>query len=292
MPRETSDDIVSILQRENDRLPAKSRLLAKYVLEHPGKAVFLKVRGLAEACQVSQSTVMRFVNNLGYRSYSDFIQALRDHLDSELTLPDRVDLIRTSGRGGQAFYRMISEERDNLKHLYETVDLKAVSQAVEMLSSAPRVLVTGSRLSYAVAFFLNWSLMKLRPEVQLISGSDNTSLDHLATAAPGTLLVMVATSRYPNDLLRLAKQAKREGLTVVLIADGASCPIAQFADLTLLAPSRHLPLLGSLSSLNCLASFLALEMINRGDMGIQKQQQKLERLFREQDLLFNLERSR
>jgi hypothetical protein len=52
----------------------------------PSQAVFLKTRELAASCGVSEATVVRFVAQLGYGGYSDFIQELREVVDTELTL--------------------------------------------------------------------------------------------------------------------------------------------------------------------------------------------------------------
>ncbi len=283
-------DLIKRLSARRDDLPPKSRILADYVLKNPGRAVFMRVRGLAKECGVSESTVMRFVAQMGYESYLDFIQALRDYLDVELSILDRVELTDNSGGDRERLRRIVFEEIDNLRRLYETMDMDAVRKVVEHLDQAPEVYVVGSRLSYSMAFFLGWSLMKLRPAVRILEGSNNTTFDWLTTGPEDSLLVAVATSRYPNDLLRLVKYARLHHRTVVAISDGARCPLFDFAHVSLAAPSAHLTVMGSLSSLSCLISFLGFELLKRRGPAAREQQEKLEQLFREQDIMFNLDR--
>ena len=64
--------------------------------------------------------------------------------------------------------------------------------------------------------------------------------------------MLLATSRYPNDLIATAKAVRRQGKTLVSIADSASCPINHFARESLIAPSRHIPFIGSPSAIACL----------------------------------------
>lgn len=290
MAIDRSDDVMHRLSELRDSLPPKGRLLADYVLHHPRQAVFLRVRGLASECGVSVSSVMRFVNRAGYEGYGQFIQALRDHMDAELTLLDRVELSEFEGRDRLRLGRLVREEVDNLKRLEETVDLSVISQVVDRLVRAPGVYVIGSRVSFAVAHFLGWSMMKLRPGVHILKGSDATVFDHLTAAPEGSLVIITATSRYPNELMDLAAQTKSLGLDLAVLTDGANCPLIRFADLALPAPSRHFPVLGSLSAMNCLVVFLGLELLARGGEELRHHQEEVEKLYRERDVFFNPDR--
>ena len=88
----SSEPLIERINKKRDQLTPKGRVLAEYVLQNPRQAVFLRTRGLANACGVSEATVMRFVDQLGFVGYKDFIRALRDLVDAELTLADRIDL--------------------------------------------------------------------------------------------------------------------------------------------------------------------------------------------------------
>ena len=63
---------------QHPALTPKARILADYIVNHPRKAVFMTTKELAQACQVSEATVVRFVSQLGYEGYGAFQQALRD----------------------------------------------------------------------------------------------------------------------------------------------------------------------------------------------------------------------
>lgn len=278
------------LSEMRDSLPLKSRGLADYILHHPRQAVFLRVRGLAKECGVSVSTVMRFISRIGFEGYGQFIEALREHMDAELTLLDRVELAKVEGRERERFSRLVNEEVDNLKRLEQTLDLKSASQAVDRLIEAKAIYVIGSRISFAVAYFLGWSFMKLRPGVHLLKGNDSTTHDHLAAAPVGSEVVIAATSRYSNDLMIIARQAKSMGLGVIVLADGANCPLNRFADLVLPAPSRHFPVLGSLSALNCLVVYLGMEFLARAGKNSTSHQKKIEELYKDLNIFFNPDR--
>ena len=69
--------------------------------------------------------------------------------------------------------------------------------------------MAGSRLSYTFAYYLGWSLTKVRRGVQILKGSDSTTIDWLTNAPDDSLVVVITTSRYPNELIRVGKVARR-----------------------------------------------------------------------------------
>jgi len=269
-------------------LTPKARLIGDYILNNPRKVIFMTTRELSRAARVSEATVIRFVNQLGYKGYGDFLQELRDIIDTELTLIDRVGLTDMKAPESERFRRVVYSEIDNLKQLHESLDLDKVNRAVELLRDSSAVYVVGSRLSYTFAYYLGWSLTKIRTKIHILRGSDSTCIDFLTIAPEESLVVIFATTRYPNELIRLGKLAKRLGQTLLVITDGALCPLIPFADLSIIAPSRHIPLIGSPTTLSCLINLLVVELAARCGADLKLHQEKLEKVYLENDVLFNL----
>jgi DNA-binding MurR/RpiR family transcriptional regulator len=269
-------------------LTPKGRIIGKFIIQYPRKAVFMTTRELSETCGVSEATVVRFVDRLGYNGYGDFLQALRDFVDTGLTLQDRVDLPGMRARGTDRFHRVVFDEMNNLKQFYETVDMDIMETFVEALGESHWVYVIGSRLSYTFAYYLGWALTKVRKGVHILNGSDSTTIDWLTNAPANSLVVMIATSRYPNELIKLGKVVRRLGHRLMLVADSSLCPLIQFAHTSLVAPSRSIPLIGNPSTIFCIANYLVLELASRQDSRFSSHQEKLEQVYLENDILFNL----
>jgi DNA-binding MurR/RpiR family transcriptional regulator len=269
-------------------LTPKARLIGDFILNHPRKVIFMTTKELSRAARVSEATVIRFVNQLGYKGYGGFLQELRDIIDTELTLIDRVGLADMKAPESERFRRVVFSEIDNLKQLHESLDLEKVNRAVELLHGSNAIYVIGSRLSYTFAYYLGWSLTKIRTKVNILRGSDSTSIDFLTIAPEGSLVVIFATTRYPNELIRVGKLAKRLNQTLLVITDGALCPLIPFADLAIIAPSRHIPFIGSPTTLACLINFFVVELAARCGKDLKPHQEKLEKVYLENDVLFNL----
>lgn len=288
MTDQKSHPTMKEIVEQHHSLTPKGRILGNYIIKNPRKAVFMTTKELANTCHVSEATVVRFVSQLGFKGYGAFQQALRDFVDTELTLLDRTDMSKMKGPGTERLSRVVFEEMDNLKQFYETVDMDVLNSVVDFLKKSSSIYVIGSRLSYTFAYYLGWSLTKVRQDVHIIKGSDSTAIDWLTIAAPESLVIIIATTRYPNELIRLGKMVRRLGQTLLVIADSSLCPLTQFAHLSLIAPSKHIPFIGSPTTISCIINCLVLELASRNGDRLKKHQEKLEQAYRENDILFNL----
>lgn len=287
MKDKRSSPVMKRIMAHLTTLTPKGRILAKFIMQNSRKAVFMTTRELAELCNVSEATVVRFVNQLGYGGYGEFLQALRDYVDTGLTLQDRVELPGVKSPGTDRFHRVVFEEMNNLKQFYESINMNTLQTFVESLVENNQVYVIGSRLSYTFAYYLGWALTKVRKGIHILNGSDSTTIDWLTNASDDSLVVMVATSRYPNELIKLGKVVRRLGHRLLIITDSALCPLIQFAHSSLVAPSKSIPLIGNPSTIFCIANYLVLELASRQNSSFSSHQENLEQMYLENDILFN-----
>jgi len=233
---------------------------------------------------------VRFVMQIGFDGYGSFQQTLRDLIDTDMPLSDRMDITFSENSDTDRFQQELYKDIENLKHLYESVDTESLMSIVDALFESTHVCIVGSRLSYSLAHYMGWAMTKIRQNVQILNGSDSTSFDHLAIAPPGTLVVIFTVSRYPNELLRLAKHVRRTGHQLVAISDNVLAPLNSFANLSVAAPSRFIPLFASPISMMSLINYLLMELAARYGDELKKHQEKLEQTYRENDILFNLDK--
>ena len=280
--------VIKGIVKQLDTLTPKGKILGNYIIQNPRKAVFMTTKELSEACGVSEATVVRFVGQLGYGGYGEFLQALRDFVDSGLSLPDRADLPGMKGPGTDLLHRVVFEEMNNLRQFYEAIDMNVLGRIVGQLQDSPAVYVIGSRVSYTFAYYLGWSLTKVRRGVHILKGSDSTAIDWLTNAPDNSLVTIITTSRYPNELIKLAKVARRLQHHLLVITDNALCPVIPFAHLSLVVPSRSIPLIGYPTTISCIINYLVLELVNRQQPQLNEHQERLEQMYLENDILFNM----
>jgi len=281
--------VINDISNKLDSLTPKAQTLGTYIMQNPSKAVFMTTKELAETCGISEATVVRFVSTLGYKGYSDFQEALKDFVNTGLSLPERAAIKGIKEPGVDRLHRGILEELNNLKYLYENINVETMNEFVDLLDKSHTVYVVGSRLSYTFAYYLGWSLTKIRKGVHILKGSDSTSMDMLTNAHPNSLVILMAASRYPNELIKLSKMIRRSSHTLLTMTDSNISPVMQFADLSLVVPARSIPFIGNVSGMLAVIQFIVQELANKKGENLVKYQKQLEQVYLENDILFNLE---
>ena len=285
------DSLIKIIDTKSSELTPKAKLLGSYILENPQKAVFMTTRELAATVGTSEATVVRFVRNLGYGSYSLFIKQLREHLDTKLTLMDRSKFLEPeSENGNNSFNKIVTQEIEHLKILRKSIDLMEAKKIIDLLDQSEFIYVIGSRLSYAPAFYMGWAMTKIRNNINILKGSDRTAIDRLAIASPESIIVIIATSRYPNELIRIGKMVRRQGQKLILLTDSTACPLIQFSHHSLITPLQEIPFIGSPTGLSCLIKYLVYAVAEQRGDALKEHHEKLEQAYWENDILFNFEK--
>jgi DNA-binding MurR/RpiR family transcriptional regulator len=276
------------IHEKYDTLASKGRRLADFVLSSPDKAVFMTTRQLAAEAGTSEATVVRFVRQLGFKNYAVFINTLRDLIDRDLTLVERGRMSHlVTGSEDAELDRLVNQDIRSIRAMHKQIDPATVQAVRSVLKFAPAVYVMGSRLSYSSAHYMGWTMSKIRANVCILNGSDRTSMDQMIFAPRGAVVVVIATSRYPNELIRLGKIPRRRGLCQILITDSTACPLVQFSDHVLITPQKSIPFLGTPVSMISLIHYLLHTLT--ADMGeqLKTHQEKLDQAYLENDIWFN-----
>ena len=86
-------ELINNINSQYRKLSKGQKLIAKYVLENYDKVAFMTASKLSEEVGVSESTVVRFANALGYSDYPKLQDALEELMKNKLTAVQRIDLV-------------------------------------------------------------------------------------------------------------------------------------------------------------------------------------------------------
>jgi DNA-binding MurR/RpiR family transcriptional regulator len=196
------------------------------------------VAHLAAAADVSNPTVVRFANKLGFEGYPEFQAALLSEVQERMSSP--LSMLDT---------RKPSLEQENFYQYFLRASIHALEASMQMLPPGDfeaaidaaadlnmRVHCLGGRFSGFLAGLL-WSHMKqLRGETRWINGSQADQVDQLVDLGKRDVLFVYDYRRYQIDTIRFARQAAKQGARIVLFTDRWVSPIAEIASVTLMAP--------------------------------------------------------
>ena len=114
------DGLMAIMNEKYKTMSKGQKLLARYTMENYPKVAFMTASKLGETVGVSESTVVRFANALGFSGYPKFQDALQELIKTKLTTVERVEMAnRDYSKDSKILENVLKTDIDNIK---ETMD--------------------------------------------------------------------------------------------------------------------------------------------------------------------------
>lgn len=222
------------LRRMLDSLSPAERKLARVLLGNYPVAGLETIAQFAQRAEVSGPTVLRLTTKLGFATYPDFQQALRDELEDRLQSPilAQRDVLTDSN---DPLVKMSDALVQNLRETLNDLPRATFDSVVSLLADPRRsIYLLGGRFGYALAVYLRTRLHMLRKNVHLIGGQSSTWPETLVDMGSKDVLVVFDARRYQRDIEEFSSAAAARGIQVVLFTDQWLSPIVNVAAHTLI----------------------------------------------------------
>ena len=239
-------DLIKVIQNNFNKLSKGQKLIAEYIMNDYDKAAFMTAATLGETVGVSESTVVRFANTLGFDGYKELQKELQELIKNKLTTVQRISLSSDFTDYENALKQVVKKDMDNMEKTFNEMDYRAVERAVEMTLEANKVYVLGLRSSSFLAGYLGFYLSFLLDDVKVISSGPNDVFEQLLKATKKDVIIGISYPRYSKRTLEALDYGKGKGCKIIGITDSLISPAAQYADATLIASSNMLSFVDSL----------------------------------------------
>ncbi|NIF56760.1 MurR/RpiR family transcriptional regulator [Enterobacter sp. Ap-916] len=215
-------------------LAQSDRKLADFLLAEPDRARHLSSQQLAEEAGVSQSSVVKFAQKLGFKGFPAMKLAISEALASGQN-PNSVP-VHNQILGDDPL-RLVGEKliKENIAAMHATLDINAEDKllaSVSLLRNARRVLLVGIGASGLVAKNFSWKLMKIG--IHAVAEQDMHAL--LATVqamTPEDVLLAISYSGERREINLAADEALNTGAKILAITGFTPNALQQRASLCL-----------------------------------------------------------
>jgi len=265
--KENKIDVLKTIQLKYRDLSKGHKLIAQYITTHYEKTAFMTAYKLGENVNVSESTVVRFANSLGFSGYPSLQRALQELVKTKLTTVQRLDMTNEYNDKEALYKKIIRADIDNLKATLDNLDMKNFESVIDNICSAKRVYILGLRSSNALAGYLGFYLSFLLDYVKVVSSGISDVFEQLLRLDSEDLVIAISYPRYSKKTLDALKYVKEQNCKIVGITDSLLSPLANVADYTLLARSDMLSFVDSLIAPMSLinAIIIAIGMKNKDE---------------------------
>lgn len=264
----TQSDFLAIIKDSFNNLTNQQKVIAQFIEQNANRIALLKIKELADACNVQPSAIVRFAKRFGLNGYIPMQQLFITHASEQIS--PRVEYQKriadwTIKENGKLMPSQIAQTfiygcQIGLQELIVNIDEEALSKAIKNLQNAPRIWVVAMRRSFAVGAYLVYGLQNLHKNTVWLNGLGGMNNGNFELAGPRDWLVVVSFSPYAEETLALAQKAHERGVSILAITDSNISILAQMAQITLLTQEHSTFNFRSLSNSMCLAQGLIVGM--------------------------------
>lgn len=280
--------LVEQIRESKEKLTPAQRKLADFLLKHLEESVFMSVSALARMAGVSEATVIRFSQLLGYRGFPELKENLRKIVIERLDTSKRLSTYLEAGEREHILLRSLKRDRAILDLLIETLSISDFEGVVSAIEKAKRIFIISHRSAYAIGYYLNFYLSLLGYQVFLIRGKD-LSYELLSSTREGDLAIAITFPRYSAETVELFNFAIQKGIETIAITDDYLSPIASRATHVLTVPTEFISFVDSLIAPMSLINALVVTLSLRKPDEYKKRFQNLEEIWKSKNIYWQEE---
>ena len=240
-------DLIAKIEAALPGLSKGQRLIARYIVENYDKAAYMTASALGSEVGVSESTVVRFANEMGYDGYPSLQRQIRETVRVRLTSVQRISSVNDRIPEDEILGYSLASDMENIKSTIETIDCDQFKRAVDLILGARNIYILGMRSSAVLAEFMNYYFGLLFENVRLIRPAGGSEIfEHLMKVHEDDVVVAISFPRYTTGIVNATEYASKTGANVVAITDSLSSPIVPHADAVLVAKSEMVSFVDSL----------------------------------------------
>ena len=243
---DSKQDLMRTIQIKFSRLSKGQKLIAEYILKHYDKAAFMTAAKLGISVGVSESTVVRFANELGFSGYPKLQKALQELIKNKLTTVQRIELSNNFITQENALKGVLKADMENIRATLEKINHKTFEDIVNSLFEARKIYIIGLRSSAALAEFLAFHLNLILDNVKVVAYGVSDIFEQMLYVNEQDIVIGIGFPRYTTRTIEALAFAKSKNANVVAITDSLLSPLAARADYTLIAQSNMASFVDSL----------------------------------------------
>jgi len=234
------DDLNEFQQRLEAHLPSLTRSqqrIASYLLSNYDEAAFLSAADMANRLELSEATMARFAQAIGYDGFRELRRCLQGLFRAEATPASRLQhkLSELASSQGHVLTKVLAMEVQFLTEASHSLDPADFDSAVDILLHGRRVFVFASGPSGILAGLAELRLRRLGILTISMTESGRHLLEKLQLLRQGDAVLVAGFHHVRPEIVAVLDHARATGCRSILLTDTLGFALGSRADVTLAA---------------------------------------------------------
>ncbi|MEM7738429.1 MAG: MurR/RpiR family transcriptional regulator [Deinococcota bacterium] len=217
------------------KLQGASEKVAKFIIAFPKETINLTVTELGSRVGVSEASIVRFAQFLGYSGF----HALKIRLAEDIVSPLAIqhEDFALDDTPVKAVQKTLTVGLRSLEETLHILDMEMLEAAIKALCNARQIVLFASGNSIPIAIDLNFRLTKIGLQSKFSSDSTLQEMHAALTSAEDTA-VGISHTGSSKDTVHALGIAQTRGAQTICITNHSDSPLTRHGDYCLFTATR------------------------------------------------------
>ncbi len=219
-------------------LSKNQKTVANYILKNSKKCVRMTLSELGKECSLSETTIIRFINKLDYKSYQAFrLDMAQDIIKDGGTMDEENCDIEPGDSISDVKRKVIRNASSAINDISKLIDDNKLISVIEMIEKAERVMFFGAGGSGVIAMDVYHKFLKCGKDV-IHENNSHLALIHSAHLTSNDMLVLISHEGESREVLECARLAQSQGAKVLAVTSYMNSDLAKMADVCIFSSTN------------------------------------------------------
>lgn len=213
------------------KLTKKQKEIAQFFLESGEKIFFLSSKDIASLLQISDTSIIRFVKQIGFDSFRDFREFMKSNIQNKMSsVPQFIENIKFL-KHNSVEQSLLQQINESVSSIFEEESLLQIKQILSKIQEAKNKYIVGLKSTAGLAYFFGVRLGFILENVYTYTNNDTVLINSIYNIDKNDLLLLFDYPTYSKEMTLLAKIAKEKGAFLIVISDKIDAPCKEYSSL-------------------------------------------------------------
>jgi len=231
------NNTLSLIRAKYNNFSVVQRKVADYVLANPQEVILFSLNDLARACDVSETTIFRFLQKLDYSSYQVFRINIAQEVSGEKPIP-AISEIESGDSSAEIMRKVVESTVISVQDSLQVIKPLEVENLSKLILSSERIVIVGVGASAAIALDMHHKMLRLGINAAFYNDPHliNILCSHLSKR---DLLLVVSHSGESREILDAVEFAADCGAKIAAITSYPRSTLSRKSDCVLISSSQE-----------------------------------------------------
>ncbi|MDE8734557.1 MurR/RpiR family transcriptional regulator [Eubacteriales bacterium DFI.9.88] len=260
---QTKVNIEDLITKKYEILSKGEKKVASYIQSNYVNAVLLSSTELAQACGVSDTTVIRFAKDLGFKGFADFKKHMKNNINTFHSPYDFLKAMDEDQEENDRELRYLEILSKDIEDFSKSFDYSKLESAVDLILKARTIYCVGIGTDSIMISFLATYFRKIGLDVIGLTEGGIALWDGLLKISEKDIIILSSFPRYLKDEQRIGQMANDKNIPLITITNSEATDILWHSDINFLVKETQKTYFNSMTIPSIICNLILLKILDK-----------------------------